>query len=179
MRTDDTLTATVVASDAEGDAISLDYEWSVNGAVAQSGAMNTLAGSFFDRGNVVSVSVTPSDANATGAAVMDGLTVVNTAPMAPSVVLSPTAPVENVDDLVCVASGSNDADGDSISYSFTWTVDGVAFNGATSSGASSIVPAINTFASELWECSVVAMMERMTAQQAPSPSASIQIGAEP
>ena len=39
---------------------------------------------------------------------------------------------------------------------FTWTVDGVAFNGATSSGASSIVPAINTFASELWECSVVA-----------------------
>ena len=67
LRTDDALTATVVASDAEGDAISLDYEWSVNGVSVQSGASNSLDSSNYVRGNIVSVTVTPSDANATGA----------------------------------------------------------------------------------------------------------------
>ena len=118
MRTDDALTATVVASDAEGDAITLDYTWSVNGAAVQSGANNSLASSNYVRGNIVSVTVTPSDANATGPAAMDGLTVANTAPTAPAVALSPASPVEGIDDLVCSASGSSDADGDSVSYSY-------------------------------------------------------------
>ena len=43
LRTADALTATVVASDADGDAVTLDYEWSVNGVVVQSGASNSLA----------------------------------------------------------------------------------------------------------------------------------------
>ena len=127
VRTDDALTATVVASDAEGDAITLDYTWSVNGAAVQNGANNSLASSNYVRGNIVSVTVTPSDANATGPSAIDGLTVANTAPTAPAVALSPASPVEGIDDLVCSASGSSDADGDSVSYSYSWTVDGVVW----------------------------------------------------
>ena len=144
VRTDDALTATVVASDAEGDAITLDYTWSVNGAAVQSGANNSLDSSNYVRGNIVSVTVTPSDANATGPAAMDGLTVANTAPTAPTVALSPASPVEGIDDLVCSASGSSDADGDSVSYSYSWTVDGLAHN-----SNSSTVAAVNTFAGEV------------------------------
>ena len=155
VRTDDALTATVVASDAEGDAITLDYTWSVNGAAVQSGANNSLDSSNYVRGNIVSVTVTPSDANATGPSAIDGLTVANTAPTAPVVALSPASPVEGIDDLVCGASGSSDADGDSVSYSFGWTVDGVAFNGATSQVlAACTVFAVNTFAGEIWACTV-------------------------
>ena len=149
VRTDDALTATVVASDAEGDAITLDYTWSVNGAAVQSGANNSLDSSNYVRGNIVSVTVTPSDANATGPAAMDGLTVSNTAPTAPTVALSPASPVEGIDDLVCSASGSSDADGDSVSYSYSWTVDGLAHN-----SNSSTVAAVNTFAGEVWVCTV-------------------------
>ena len=152
LRTADALTATVVASDADGDAVTLDYEWSVNGVVVQSGASNSLASSFFVRGNVVSVAVTPSDANSSGATVMDGLTVENTAPTSPAVSISPAAPVEGLDDLVCTASGSTDADGDSVTYSFAWTVDGVSYNAASTSGATSTVLGSDTLAAELWEC---------------------------
>ena len=165
MRTDDALTATVVASDAEGDAITLDYTWSVNGAAVQSGANNSLASSNYVRGNIVSVTVTPSDANATGPSAIDGLTVANTAPTAPAVALSPASPVEGIDDLVCSASGSSDADGDSVSYSFGWTVDGVAFNGATSSVSSSTVFAVNTFAGEIWRARSPRAMDLSTELQ--------------
>ena len=150
--TNDSLTATVVASDPDGDAITLSYEWSVNGIVVQSSTLNTLASSYFTRGNVVSVSVTPSDANSTGASAVDGLTISNTAPSGGSVSISPLAPTQNVDDLICTASGATDDDGDSISYSLTGPSMACPSNGASTSGSTSTVPAINTFAGELWTC---------------------------
>lgn len=152
--TNDTLTATVVASDADGDAITINYEWSVNGALVQSGIGNSLTGGLFSRGDMVSVSVTPSDANASGAAANDSVTVSNSAPSGASTAITPQAPVENVDDLTCSGSSATDLDGDAVTYVFSWTVDGVAFNGATSSFTSSTVAAINTFAGEAWECTV-------------------------
>ena len=139
VRTDDALTATVVASDAEGDAITLDYTWSVNGAAVQSGANNSLDSSNYVRGNIVFSDGDAQRCQRHGSSAIDGLTVANTAPTAPAVALSPASPVEGIDDLVCSASGSSDADGDSVSYSYSWTVDGLAHN-----SNSSTVAAVNT-----------------------------------
>ena len=70
--------------------------------------------------------------------------------------LSPATPYEGADDLLCAVSSGFDADGDSISYNFSWLVDGVPFGGAIDTATSGTVPAMNTFKWEVWQCSVTA-----------------------
>jgi hypothetical protein len=80
--------------DAEDDPISIAYAWSVNDTpVAETGP--SLDGSvYFDKDDQVSVSVTPSDALASGeSATSETITVLNTAPTAPGVDVSPEAPL--------------------------------------------------------------------------------------
>ena len=129
LTTDDPLAAVVVYSDADGDSVNLSYIWSVNGIVIQSGSNNALTSANYVRGDLVSVSVTPSDLSSSGAAATASLTVVNSPPESQVPVLSPATPYEGADDLLCAVSGGFDADGDSISYSL-WLVDGVPFGGA-------------------------------------------------
>lgn len=60
--TNDTLSASVVSSDADGDALSLIYDWTVDGVVVRSGSSSSLSGaSYFDRDEVVYVEVTADD----------------------------------------------------------------------------------------------------------------------
>ena len=40
--TNDKLTATTIASDSDGDSLTITYDWNVNGQVVQSGPLNTL-----------------------------------------------------------------------------------------------------------------------------------------
>ncbi len=167
--TDEVLTVGVSHSDPDGDSVSLSYTWTVDGAAAGSAA--SLDGTTaFDKGDVVVVTVTPSDGTDTGSPVSSsGLTIANTPPEAPSISLTPEDPEEGVDDLVCtVGTASYDIDGDSISYSFAWTVDGAGYpsdwdTGFASSGwtgptsthlTDDTVPAADLLAGELWTCTV-------------------------
>ena len=70
-------TASAVAIDYENDPITFVYDWSVNNVPVQSGQQPTLASEYFSAGQVVSVSVTPSDAFGTGTSVTKSLTVQN------------------------------------------------------------------------------------------------------
>lgn len=154
--TRDTLTASVTSADDDGDARTYTYRWTVNGA-AISATGGTLDGAtWFDRDDEVAVTVTPNDGEADGAAVTSAsVTVLDTPPGAPTVSISPAAP-EDEDDLVCtVTTASTDADGDDVTYAFDWTVDGVAWTGATTSTATSdTVPDAATSGGEVWACTV-------------------------
>ena len=67
--TSDTLLASAVATDADGDTVSYTYSWVVNGSpVAPTG--NTLDGGWFDKGDTVYVSVTASDGSGSSASVV-------------------------------------------------------------------------------------------------------------
>ena len=92
LRTNDNLTATVVASDIDGDPLTLSYEWSVNGAVVQSGSSNSLDGAqYFDKGDQVFVTVTANDGIENGASETSSTeTVVNTDPVISAVNISTT-----------------------------------------------------------------------------------------
>jgi len=116
----DTLTATLgAATDADGDRISFKYAWEVNGSVVSTGT--SLSGSDFDKGDTVELIVTPTDGVDDGTPVSSGIvTVQNTAPVISSVTLSPTSP-QTTDSITATVSAS-DADGDSLSYTFVWTV---------------------------------------------------------
>jgi len=73
----------------------------------------------------------------------------NTPPTAPVVAITPASPTRR-DDLSCtVTTESTDADGDPISYAFSWTRDG-----ADAGVASMTVPAAEIEVGEAWTCIV-------------------------
>ena len=80
----------------------------------------------------------------------------NTAPTAPSLTLQPESPRAQSADLVCIiASESVDVDGDEVSYHFSWTVDGAAFEGAESTtNAGDTIPSERLDAGAEWACTV-------------------------
>jgi hypothetical protein len=155
--TNDTLTATASGSDADGDSLTTTYDWYVDGALVQSGATPTLSGaSHFDRDEDVYVTVTVDDGTDTASATSSSVTVSNTAPTAPVVELTPVD-AESGDDLTCaVVTESTDADGDAITYTFAWDVDGVDYTGATDSARESVIAGVDVGGGETWTCDVAA-----------------------
>lgn len=152
--TNDTLTANTTTSDADGDALTVRYDWTVGSSVVQSGPSNSLIGAYFSRGDRVFVVVTANDGTTTTSATSPTVTVANTAPGAPGVEITPAAP-EAGDSLVCaVTTPSADADGDALAYQFAWEVNGVAYTGATDDLMESIVDGSDVAGSERWTCIV-------------------------
>ena len=65
--TNDTVTAMATTTDDDGDDLTLTYAFSVDGTVVQDGASNTLDGAVhFDKGQVVTVTVSADDGTDTG-----------------------------------------------------------------------------------------------------------------
>ena len=155
MYTESTLTAIASATDAEGDPISYLYEWFVNGSLVQSGSSPELDSSYFEKGEVVQVTLTVSDSFGTGIPESSSLTCQNTAPEPPTLLLTPTSPVEQADDLLCeIGTAATDVDGDTLSYTFSWTQNGSPFTGASSTSTISSVPATATTSGDVFVCSV-------------------------
>lgn len=159
--TGDSLTALPVGwSDPDpADSPSYLYEWTVGGVVVPGSTTDALPSSATARGDSVRVTATPIDAEAFGAPVVSAdLEVVNSPPSAPVVQVSPEDPIEGQDDLSCtVVTASSDADSDSVTYSFAWAVDGVAFAGlATDAAQESTIAGGETNGAEVWTCEAVA-----------------------
>lgn len=156
--TNDTLTASVTATDLDGDTLTYSYDWYVDGFPRGSSTSASLSGvSYFDKGQSVYVVVTPNDGTNDGATgTSSTLTVLNSAPTTPVVEITPNSAFES-DDLTCtVTTDSADADGDIVTYSFLWDVDGVAYTGATNAIDSSVVSGVDVGAGETWMCGVEA-----------------------
>ena len=138
--TNDTVTVSATISDADGDAVTTTYEWTVDGVVVASGTSNSLDGAtYFDKDEVVAVNVIADDGADTTTVSSSGITVLNTPPTAPVVTISPASP-DAGDSLYCeVTTASYDADGDAITYTMEWDVDGVVYEagGSLDSGLDS------------------------------------------
>lgn len=141
-RTDDVITATV--SGTEG---TLNYAWYVDGARLSVGeSASGIDGSFFDKGQSVYVEVTATlEGEASDAVRSDAVTVLNTAPGAPTVAIT-----EGDDGWTCaVVTEASDADDDALVTTFMWTTDGVELDGALLSPEESARGAS-------WTCAAVA-----------------------
>ena len=156
-------TNTIVSSlvttvDAEGDTVTLSHAWTVDGVpVAETGS--SLSGlEYFDKHQVVSLMVTPSDGIESGPAVAAGSRLVrNTPPGPPELIVIPEVPVEGVDDVWCaIDTESSDADEDTPSYTYDWSLDGVPWSGSVSTTTVSgdTVPLSETIAGQEWTCTV-------------------------
>ena len=134
--TNDTLTASATM-DADGDPVTLTYVWKVNGNVVKTTA-NTTAGSDTldlsqsgngNRGDVITVLVTPNDGFISGTATPAMAQVADSAPVIDSVGITPTSPTTN--QVLTANVTSHDADGDSVNYAYQWYKNGTAIGGAT------------------------------------------------
>ena len=124
------------ASDDDGDTISYVYDWSVNGTNLGLGT-TTLTGANFNKGDVVRCKVTPKDSLSFGTQVTsNAVTVSNSPPTVASASLSPTTAYET-STLNCLAGAAQDLDGDTVSLTYQWQVDGatIGHTGTTITGA--------------------------------------------
>lgn len=156
-RTNDVLTATPGAADTDGDPLTWTYTWYRNGTPIGATGPTLNGATWFARGDVIDVSAVPDDGAASGAgARSSAVTVVNTLPAAPVVEVQPVAPIEGTDALRCVLTApAADADGDVVTSTAAWTVDGTPFAGTTSTTfPNDTVGTGVTVAAETWTCTV-------------------------
>jgi hypothetical protein len=120
------LTGTSTASDADGDSVSLTYEWTADGIVVGTSSVLALSPSSTPAGTTIVLTVYANDGQDDGYSASDSIIVENTPPTAPIVsIIPPTFDGDNLQDLQAVIdTPSTDADGDSVTYEFSWFVDG-------------------------------------------------------
>jgi len=139
--TNDRLTATVLGSDADGDALTFTYTWTVDGVVrrttttsATSDGLDLSVAGNGDVGDVISVTVVASDGTLTSAAATANAIVANTPP-AVSVMLDTAAPGKR--DVLVATTTAADADADVLTYTYVWRLDGTVVRTETTSAATS------------------------------------------
>ena len=125
--TDSIITAEAFTSDPDGDSVSVVYEWYVNGTRLSVSDAELDGDTWFDKGDEIYFIVAPSDGTSSGDKVTSAtVTAINSAPTKPELALDPFTPDGTTDALCKVETASTDADDDSLTYTFRWTVNGGA-----------------------------------------------------
>lgn len=150
--TNDTVSASLVSSDPDGDSTSVTYTWLINGSAVSATASSLGGALWFDRDDTVQVMATVDDGADTTTQYSAVITVSDTAPTEPVLEITPSDAVAG-DDLTCsVIAAASDDDGDPVTYTFTWEVDGVSYTSASNAGTSSTVNGADVDWSENWSC---------------------------
>lgn len=152
--TNDVITATATGQDVDLDPVTLSHTWYVDGLPIAATGTSLDGASWFDKGHEVTVEVVPNDGIEDGLPLTSAMTVLNTPPTAPLVLIEPAQPT-TADDLRCrLDVPSTDPDGDPITYVFSWDVDGAPFGAAgTTTEAGDTVFASDTADGQEWTCS--------------------------
>lgn len=136
-RTNDTLTATVTRSDPDGDPVTLTYRWLVDGNEMKVTTTTATTDTFDlsivgngDKGQTITVEVTPNDGTVNGTTASDALTIINSAPQILTLALSPDPP--SATDTLTANVTTNDDDGDTVTLSYLWRLNGFELAGETS-----------------------------------------------
>ena len=147
--TDDLVASASGSTDADGDTITYKYAWYKDTVLQSSLTINTVTADQTAKNQVWKCVVTPNDGHEDGPAGEAQATIANTVPTAPTVSISPTSP-KTTDDLVASASGSTDADGNTITYKYAWYKDTVLQTSLTTN----TVTADKTAKKQVWKCVV-------------------------
>ena len=138
-KTNDTLTATAAPGDQDNDVVLLTFTWKVNGSIKQTKTVVGTADTFDlsiagqgDKGDAVTVDVTPNDGSADGANASASATVINTPPQV-MVNLDNALPTTNA--TLTATATTLDADLDSVTLTFVWKVNGNAVKTTPASGS--------------------------------------------
>jgi hypothetical protein len=121
------LRAVVEAGDPDGDSLSFEYHWRVNGQdLDQGGEKVALSGT--RKGDAVRVAVTASDGREKSAPFEASVRIGNRAPKLASLRAEPVGQVSAGEEITARADAS-DPDGDPVSFYYTWSVNGAQAGG--------------------------------------------------
>ena len=151
----DTLEFWLDVTDPDLQEPAISYAWTVNGQMVPGNTMN-LSNQFvkLDTVEVVATITDGVDSQQASASTV----IVNSVPTVPTVVVSPTSPMEG-DDLYCdLDVPSTDADGDTINYLVTWTKNGSTYSGPTSTTnlPDDTIPGSQVSLNDNWSCEIYA-----------------------
>ncbi len=121
--TEDDLVAVAAALDPDGDPVTFTYAWQLADA-PQPDDTSTISADRTEHGQRWAVDATPSDGTDIGAPAHAEVQIGNAAPVLLSVTLVPEAPY--VTDAIVATVEATDVDSDSLTYQYTWYVDGEA-----------------------------------------------------
>ncbi|MFK7930000.1 MAG: hypothetical protein AB8H79_17535 [Myxococcota bacterium] len=157
--TDSQLDPKVLTTDADNDPVTLSFVWTVNGSTVgdSTGALDGLVE--FDRADTVGYEVVPNDGIDDGEAFTSPTeTVANKPPSLPELTIEPKPTLPEEDVVCAMVEEAVDADGDTVTYTFEWEVDGTAYTGLadTTDFAGDTIPSAGTELGEQWVCTVVA-----------------------
>jgi len=149
--------AEVVADDADGDDVTVEVTWTLDGVPVEDAGLDGLEGGLLTSGAVVEATVTASDGSDVTEKVLEA-TVVNAPPTLGTATIEPSEPRQDRDDLVCVLdSAPVDPDGEEVELAFTWpTEDGDYTDGHTTSYPGDTIPRTWTTEGQTWGCLVTA-----------------------
>jgi len=155
--TDTILGANFSVLDFDKDVVEVEYEWSVNGSPA--GNELRLNGDvWFEAGDSIELTATPVDGFDRGVGVTISAVVADAPVVAPEVSMASDRTREG-DDLVCAIDVPGyDPDGDAVSHSIQWMLDGAPFDGDVYDGevAGDTIDGADTIEEQQWECIVTA-----------------------
>jgi hypothetical protein len=126
--TDDALAVTIdtESEDPEGGAVSYEYTWYLGGQPSTASSGASLDASETARGDLWRVAVVAVDSSGLESdPAQASLTIQNSPPEADAATLSPD-PAGTDDVITCAVGSTSDADGDEVSLSYAWTVNGSA-----------------------------------------------------
>ena len=163
------LTCSATVTDVE-EILTANYAWILNGSTPLgNGSTLDLSTYSIIAGDDITCEALITDSYGDSASDSTTVPIENRAPDAPNLTLNSTQPVDTIDDIICsVASALTDADGDSLTFSFSWTADGGSHTTATTTATTSTVSVADIAAGEEWICSVTASDGSLS-----SPAASI------
>lgn len=120
------LTVTVLTEsvDAENDAVTYTYAWSLDGAPRTDLTGATVGADQTEDGQTWAVAVTPNDGQLDGEPGTSTVTVGNLPPSAPTVHIDPTAPADGDTLTLVFDTEAIDPNGDALTQTITWYVDG-------------------------------------------------------
>jgi hypothetical protein len=155
--TEDDAGIAIETDDWDGDTITIAYEWTLNGTSYGDSSTTKIPFSETKKGDVVEVKVTINDGDTDGDSASDTQSV-KLVLSPPEIAITPADP-EPTDDLFCeIITETVDGDGDDVTYTFTWYVDGVKYTGSldTTDYTGDTVPSTSTSDQEEWTCDVYA-----------------------
>jgi formylglycine-generating enzyme required for sulfatase activity len=157
IRTGDAVTCSPVGwRDEDGDPEQVRVAWTRDGSL--SAETSLVYSGALTKGELLTCTLIPFDEDADGTPVSASLVVANSPPSAPSVRIEPELARADIDDLLCrIDVPAVDPDGDALSATLSWTVDGLPYTGPTLTEAlpGDTIDAALLTAGEVWACAVV------------------------
>ena len=123
------VTCSTTATDPDNDSTTITYAWEHNGSPIGTG--DTIVLPTILSGDQISCTATATDPFGATDSVTQTVSAGNGAPTITSILLSPNAPTAQTGTISCLVSTS-DPDGDPVTVSYAWSVDGVVQSNTTS-----------------------------------------------